>query len=536
MHSFCNKAQGLAVVLLAGLAWGTMFRADECRSGNSGSTIRLPLIRTMIADIGSTILSSPAVANDTVFIGARDSSVYAFLGQNRLWRFKTHDWVDASPLYRDGKVYAGSRDGLIYILDARTGDSAGAILNGGTQISSPLIKNNLVLFGSGAWSTNMSARHLADGSSAWNFTSSIVYSSPALKDSTLCFGNNSGELIALNVMDGSLRWRVQTGGGVYFSTPAIAGDAVYFSPGDYDLNLYAVSLADGGLIWRSQSANIAAKTIDLSLLRQLLFYRPEAREKMVARMGAAKKLNAIQVDLLRPILSKTGSAHAFVPIGGSATSSPAIGDSCVFVTHMEYGYPNPRFMISAFERNNGRERWSFSEVRSCVQLGFCSSPVLADSVVIFGWGEGKIYAFHANRGTKLWEDSLEGDLLSSPAISNGKLYAATTAGRIYEFQSAATTANPSGFEDGTYCYPNPAKTVSRIQYYLPNSGRVEVRIFDMGHRLVRVFQSGGLPAGTKGTFTWDLLNVANGAYFAVVKVKYDNGLTNRKTLRMGVLQ
>ena len=230
----------IIICLLACCVYAQMFRANSSRSGQVNTAITTPLVKLHTVDINALITSSPVTVNDTLYTGARDSSVYAFYGGTKLWEFKTGGWVDASPLYHEGKIYAGSRDGNLYILNASTGDSVGVIANNNAQCSSPIIYDSLIVFGRGGWNRQINAYNIyKNGKYVWHYRNNqMVYSSPALQDSIVVYGENGGNLVALNAHTGSLIWKYQTEGGVYLSSPAISSGIVYFSPGEYDKNIF----------------------------------------------------------------------------------------------------------------------------------------------------------------------------------------------------------------------------------------------------------------------------------------------------------
>ena len=68
-------------------------------------------------------LSSPVVAEGTVFFGSGDSNVYALNAASGAlkWKFKTGEVVHASPAFADGTVFVGSWDTYFYALDAASG-------------------------------------------------------------------------------------------------------------------------------------------------------------------------------------------------------------------------------------------------------------------------------------------------------------------------------------------------------------------------------------------------------------------------------
>lgn len=71
----------------------------------------------------STVRSSPAVVDGTVYIGSDDRDVYALdaaTGTPR-WTHTTHGCIRSSPAVVDGIVYIGSDDKRVHALDAATG-------------------------------------------------------------------------------------------------------------------------------------------------------------------------------------------------------------------------------------------------------------------------------------------------------------------------------------------------------------------------------------------------------------------------------
>jgi outer membrane protein assembly factor BamB len=66
---------------------------------------------------------TPAVADDTIFIGSDDHKVYAFNASNGhvRWTFTTGDLVESSPAVIGGTVYIGSFDGAVYALNVFNG-------------------------------------------------------------------------------------------------------------------------------------------------------------------------------------------------------------------------------------------------------------------------------------------------------------------------------------------------------------------------------------------------------------------------------
>jgi outer membrane protein assembly factor BamB len=78
---------------------------------------------------GSSIDSSPAVANGVIYVGSWDGNVYAFDAASgaKLWTGAIGDVVISSPAVANGMVYVGSWDGNLHayaLAGARTGETA----------------------------------------------------------------------------------------------------------------------------------------------------------------------------------------------------------------------------------------------------------------------------------------------------------------------------------------------------------------------------------------------------------------------------
>jgi outer membrane protein assembly factor BamB len=123
----------------------TMF----CLNANTGSLTWNTTIET--TRISAVYLSSPAVANGRVFIGALDGDVYSFNATTGevLWKHPTADEMWSSPAVADGKVFIGSGDGKIYCLNEISGDLIWDKFTLGRVVSSPSIAGGTVFVGCG---------------------------------------------------------------------------------------------------------------------------------------------------------------------------------------------------------------------------------------------------------------------------------------------------------------------------------------------------------------------------------------------------
>jgi outer membrane protein assembly factor BamB len=189
---------------------------------------------------GSSVDSSPAVANGIVYVGSYDNNVYALYANNgtKLWNYTTGGPVFSSPAVVNGVVYVGSYDYNLYALNATTGAKLWNYTTGDYVWSSPAVVNGVVYAGSN--DNNVYALYANNGTKLWNCTTKgIVQSSPAVVNGVVYVGSRypDNNVYALNANNGTKLWNYTTGSMVE-SSPAVVNGVVYV--GSDDGNLYAV--------------------------------------------------------------------------------------------------------------------------------------------------------------------------------------------------------------------------------------------------------------------------------------------------------
>jgi outer membrane protein assembly factor BamB len=207
-------------------------------------------------------LSSPVLSRDAVYFGSGDGNVYSLdAGSGKVnWKFQTGDVVHASPAVSDGTVYVGSWDSYFYALDAangkekwrfKTGEDAAIHNQVGIQ-SSAAVADSIVYFG--CRDSNFYALDAATGEKKWSFNNkgSWVITSPAVYDGKVYFGTSDTKLFygfedqagGTPTLSLQFTWPI-------FSSPAVAGDTVYF--GSHSGVLTAVDLKSAKVAWTFQT-------------------------------------------------------------------------------------------------------------------------------------------------------------------------------------------------------------------------------------------------------------------------------------------
>jgi len=364
-----------------------MFRHDLGHSGATGSTVSLPEGNVKWSfDAGSSIHSSPAVANDTIYFGCRDFKLYALdiaTGTKR-WEYRTEGWVDSSPTVADGIVYFGSNDGRLYALDADTGERLWDFKTRYPVASSPTVANGVVYFGSDDY--YIYALDAKEGTKLWDFeTNGIVVSSASVADGIVYVGSSDGFGYALNGRDGRFRLLYKTRHPI-FSSPPVSNGVVYF-------------ITDNGEL----------HAVDA-------YARTWPRENRLRPLWM--QVYILGLPLIPPPPPPSGYLWGIRL--GAASSSPAVSGDTFYV-----GSDNK---LIAVDLKNRQKLWEF-EIEATIR----SSPAVAGNVVYFASEQGRIYAVNAS-GEKLWELPLDGRTTSSPAVADGTIYIGSHDGKLYAIE------------------------------------------------------------------------------------------------------
>ena len=205
------------------------------------------------------IYAAPIVDGDTVYFGAYDGNIYALNSRDgtALWRFETGDPVVGALALRDGTLYVGSTDGLLYALDIASctnvcpsSDQVPSFDTGSSIWASPLLAGDVIYVP--AMDGRLHALNAAtlDPADRFSFKADAgLLMAPTLAgDDTLLVGGIDTTLQALDPATGDQKWSFK-GGNWFWGTPLVSDDAVYVA--DFDGNVYAIGLTDGKQLWAS---------------------------------------------------------------------------------------------------------------------------------------------------------------------------------------------------------------------------------------------------------------------------------------------
>lgn len=306
--------------------------------------------------------------------------------------------------------------------------------------SSAAILDGTAYVGSGKG--ELLALDLWSGKLKWKYgtTEPIGESSPAVGGGMVFIGDLVGIFHAVNAADGRGVWSYKTGGEIK-SSPVIVGDRVLI--GSYDGYLYCFQIRDGKTLWRFHTENFVHGT-------------PAVVDGVAWFAGCDEIFHGIRISDGKEVVS--------MPAGGNTAASAAFDGQVAFFGNFNnevvgldlkakrrkwlYTNPTRQFpfysspavsggrlvlggrdkMVHCLDAATGRMIWTFT-TRARVE----SSPVIAGGRVYIGSNDGRFYVLDLAKGTKLLEYNAGGAISASPAIAAGRVVIGDQQGRIYCF-------------------------------------------------------------------------------------------------------
>ena len=308
-----------------------------------------------------------------------------------------------------------------------------------------------------------------------------IASSAAIAGGVVYVGGGDGDLVALDLASGTLRWKYETGNLIGESSPTVAGDAVYI--GDLGGVVHAVNVRDGKPLWTYKTGGeikaspVVADGVVLIGSYDTKLYAIDARtgkarwsvetKGMVhATAGVREGMTFVTGcdTLFRAIRIADGKEVFQVETGAYTAASPLLAGDRAYVgtfnaeflaidltrrtVAWRYSQQDTEFpyyssaaldgtrlivggrdkLVHAVDAMSGKRLWTFA-ARARVD----SSPAVAGGRVFVGSGDGRLYVLDSQSGKKLWEFDTGAGISASPAIAAGRVVVGAEDGRLYVF-------------------------------------------------------------------------------------------------------
>ncbi len=284
---------------------------------------------------------------------------------------------------------------------------------------------------------------LLDEKQNWIFkTDSLFESSPLIIDNRLFIGNINGEFYKLNVLNGELLWKVNTGkisGSSNYSFTDNGKLNIFF--GSYDTNLYNLDGSDGSINWTFKTQGYINGTP--TIYKDSVIFGGCDTNLYVADIVSGESLNEVATGSYIPgsavayestlylsqyegifmsIDQVTGNTNWTYEDGGEPFAMiPAIyGDYVVVGSDSGNLY--------CLDRESGIENWKFLTGNSV------DAPVLINKdYAVFGSLDGYLYLVDLKNGKELWSYDLGEAISGSPIYNSGRLVVSTIGGSVFIF-------------------------------------------------------------------------------------------------------
>ena len=288
----------------------------------------------------------------------------------------------------------------------------------------------------------LAALDLVSGSVRWKYVTKdpIGESSPCAGNGAVFIGDLGGVVHAVSISDGKGLWTFKTGDEVK-SSPVLIDDRVLI--GSYDGHLYCLSARNGSVLWKVRTDGPVHCTAGVN-------------NGVAYIAGCDEMFRAIRVSDGQELFKVVSGAY-------TGASPSLLGQFAYYGTFdnevlgvnlasrrvaWHYKHPQRQFpfyssagvvegkvvlggrdkLVHCLNAATGRRLWDFA-TRARVE----SSPALASNRVFVGSNDGRFYVLDFASGAKLWEFNAGAPLSASPAIASGRIVIGSQDGRLYCF-------------------------------------------------------------------------------------------------------
>ena len=286
----------------------------------------------------------------------------------------------------------------------------------GSISARPVIANDTVFFGTlGNHDSYFFAINLADGTERWKVSygqTNIFYWAETLTSNNLVlFGTDEGYFYALDTLTGTEAWRFspeQRGidpadcgrCALKFRIPVIANDIVYLP--SHDHHLYALDATTGQELWRFNGGGSFLDT-----------------PAVVGNAVYAGNIDG-QIYILD---AQTGAVQNQIKVGQSVYET--LPDGNLIYAMLEGG------TLQAFDLNNGNPVWQYNDDSERMLGGF-SGYMQVHGDKLFAMSSRRVYAFAKETGELAWNYvEMQSSVYSDFTVENGRFYVGDNESYLY---------------------------------------------------------------------------------------------------------
>ncbi|MCW8811297.1 MAG: PQQ-binding-like beta-propeller repeat protein [Ignavibacteriaceae bacterium] len=312
---------------------------------------------------GSFPNSSVSIYDDLVFVNDLSGRIfcYRFDDGKQVGKLKySSGSVYSTPIpYRSKVIFpvAEENENLteLIIYDYKEGKELNDIEIPGRVLTQMISSSDDILF---TTEIGSAFRYSSSGNKIWEtHTRKPTRCSPAMVNALFIFGNDDGEIIALNATTGDSVY-VQNIGGFFYSGLTISGNTIY--AGNDNGNIYALNVKDGEIIWHFDTGS-----------------------KII--MNPAVDVNNVYVGNLAGVFfsldKNSGEKKWSTSFSGVLNSTPLVTNNLIIL-------PDVLFSLHFLDKETGKV------IKSIPLEGRAKlSPVIHKNILFIGFDDGIIRAY-----------------------------------------------------------------------------------------------------------------------------------------------
>jgi outer membrane protein assembly factor BamB len=367
-----------------------MFHHDLALSGVTEATAPDNNNILWTFDTGSYIMSSPAIVNEKLYIGAGDGILYAINAKDstQLWTYNTYSSIVSSPAVENGVVYFLAENGYIYALNSDTGVEL--------------------------WNVN-----LGNGPYDW--------SSPAIHDGRVFVGSSTGYVYSLDATSGVQIWKTLVGGQPNSHITVVNGK-VYSGTHNFDNNaptLIALNEADGTVAWKYDYYLNHNNIVAFINHNGVTVADEDGDGNLEVYFGVVTWTGTDDTAIC--LDEATGTEEWTANIGGWSTSTPVAHNGKLYMGSDDNN-------LYSLDASTGTVVWKYLTGGQV----YSAPAVSGDGKIVFGSTDHTYYVVKESDGSLIWKYYTGASrVLGSPAIAdvdcNGIVFAGNENGNIYAF-------------------------------------------------------------------------------------------------------
>jgi outer membrane protein assembly factor BamB len=291
--------------------------------------------------------------------------------------------------------------------------------------SSPLIAGDVVFIADAKGTLH--ALNLVDGSARWRYTAgkdSGFAVTPLLVGGRVYAGDILGVFHCVDATNGQKVWTVDTQSPIHASANAI-GERIIF--GNDGADVFCLEAGTGKILWQAKSGD-------------KIYSTPAIGNGVAFISGCDAQLRAFEVD--------GGKERFAIDLGGIAAGSAILPEGQIVV-------PTDGGKVLSFSPDGQKALWTYDKVKDGDMV--YATPAIADGVIVVGARDRQVHGIDAKTGGQLWTFKTRGENDAPAVISGGKAYVTSKDKKLYVidvktgkdvYQFAATRSIDAGVAVG----------------------------------------------------------------------------------------